>query len=329
MIGTDKAYGLRGNPFTLADSLPVDIKNDLRDGLQTSPLRMALEKLLLPYYCDAVYPKVKSWKWTSTPFQTFERLMQERGYSDNPQAVDPKGHSRIVLIRGPRGTGKTTLAQRMMRWLMDCDPVENRWKYIDWSLNPEAHNALEQSESLISKFKVDVEQQGRGRFLCLLDNVIAGVDSEIFRVFQNLLPGRVLFFFITSYDRAILAKRYVNNDPSVIVYNTDTLMPEQAVAYCAERMTALRTETRPAWLAEYPLFPFTQDIIQRSLSPVERGLWEEPGSVALRELNVRFSELLDLNKMELSPAFDISQVPVNEVEKYLIDPTKNDAEKAA
>ena len=62
MLGIDKAYALRDNPFTL-EGLPIEIDNDLRDLLVTAPLQIAREERLLPYYCDDIYSK-QSWNWT-------------------------------------------------------------------------------------------------------------------------------------------------------------------------------------------------------------------------------------------------------------------------
>jgi hypothetical protein len=349
MLEINKAYALLDNPFILAESLPKEVSNSLRDFLATAPLAMSKEERLVRFYCDAVYPpkqplprgtptvasqpvqgippKPRSLQdATRTPFEAFKRTMSARGYSDNPKALDQNGLSLIVLIRGLKGTGKTTLAHRMMRWLMSCDPDGNSWKQVPWEPESEEQNAREQSTSLSENFKPKIEKIGKGRFLCLIDDIKKETDSHIFKVFRDLLPGRVLFFFLTSTDPEIRAKRYSNINPAVTVYDTDILTPERAVSYCRHRIDAVRPEQSFEWLSTHPLFPFSEQIIEASLSSESGELWDNAGSVSLREFNVRFGDSLELGRDKLKADFNIANVPSDQIENYLLDPCKIGAE---
>jgi hypothetical protein len=322
VAGIEKAYALKDNPFTLENSLPIDVSNEVRDLLATAPLQIANEPRLLQYYCDLIYPKkVRS---QSTPFEAFRGRMLELDYrSDVPKRVDSRGRSRVFLIRGPMGTGKTTLAHRMMSWLIECGVGQDNWKHISWSPVSKNDNALEQSRSLTSKFKKDVMERGVGRFLCLLEDVRNGADTDILQIFLDLLPERCLFFFMTSNDDEIRTKTYNGLNPAVTVYDTNTLTPEQALSYCNHRFPLLRTESRPEWMINYPIFPFTQDIVQESLSEQAAELWGKPGPVALRQLNVLFSQLLDDHRLGLKESFDITEVDADDARKYLIHPLRS------
>jgi hypothetical protein len=342
-----KAYALLDNPFILAESLPKEVPNPLRDFLATAPLAMAQAKaeLLVKFYCDAVYPpKMPLPKGsptahslpmqnapentpppqdaTRTPFEDFKRKMALRGYKENPKTLDQIGRSLIVLIRGLKGTGKTTLAHRMMRWLMSCDPDGKSWKQVTWEPDSEEQNAHEQSISLSQGFKPNVERMGTGSFLCLIDDIKKEADSHIFKLFRDLLPGRVLFFFLTSTDPEIRGKRYSNVNPPVTVYDTDILTPGRAVSYCKHRIDAVRWKEAFTWLSTHPLFPFTHEIIEASVSSESSELWDNAGSVSLREFNVRFGDSLEFGRESLGADFDIANVPADQIEQYLLNPCK-------
>jgi hypothetical protein len=313
-----KAFALRDNPFRLNKFFPDEMLNELRDLLETTPLRMAEDARLLPLYSDDVYPAETPWQ-RGTPFQNFQSRMRDLDYNDNPKSVDKRKNARIFLIRGPQRTGKTTLAQRMMRWLLDCDGAGNAWHPIQLVETPDAA-ALATLRNTIAGFS-----KNRG-VLCLIDDVAATAESEVLKVFNVSRTDRALIFFMTSSDYDVLKKstnEYQIQQPSVIAYETRTLNPARAIKYCRHRMDLVRPADAPAWLARVPLFPFTEEIVTSSISSEgDRSgrKWTEMGTIDLAQLNVKFANALDTGRDALPADFDIATVSEADVPKHFLDP---------
>jgi hypothetical protein len=314
-----KAFALIDNPFRLSNFLPGDMINELRDLLETTPVRMAEDARLLPLYSDDVYPAVETRWQRGTPFQNFQSRMRDADYNDNPKSVDARKRTRFFLIRGPQRTGKTTLAHRMMRWLLDCDPTGAAWHPIQLVETADAA-ALATLRKTLAGFS-----KNRG-VLCLIDDVSAAIESDVFRVFNASRTDRALIFFMTSSDYKVLNKNandYLVLQPSVVTYETSTLNPPRAIKYCRHRMDLVRPADAPAWLARYPLFPFTEEIITSCVaSEGDRSgrVWNEMGTIDVAKLNVKFAEALDAERNVLAKDFDIATVAEADVPNHLLDP---------
>jgi hypothetical protein len=315
-----KAFALRDNPFRPSDFLPGDLRDDLRDLLDMSPLQVAKDERLLPLYCDDVYPAVETPWQSGTPFQNFQSKMRGLGYNDNPKSLDARKRPRIFLIRGPQRTGKATLAHRMMRWLRDCDAAGNTWHDI---LRWEAPDA-----AAVTKLRDAIANFGTGRrLLCLIEDVGVSAETEVFKVFNISKTERpTLIFFMTSSDHGLLQKsanEYQIQEPSVIAYETRTLNPSRAIKYCKHRMDLVRPAGAPAWLARYPFFPFTEEIITSCISSEgDRSgrQWKEMGTIDIAKLNVKFADALDGERNALPADFDIATVAEADVPNHFLDP---------
>jgi hypothetical protein len=318
-----QAYALRDNPFRL-DALPSGIPSHLRDGLQVAPLRMALESRLTDYYSDGLYRSLDptpGLPQSGTPLEDFTSRMGDLGFSQAPKTV-ASGRSRIFLIRGPMGTGKTTLAHRMVRWLLDCAPPADAWRpFLEWT--PGALTDAQQSEFVAKDFRDQITGKGKGRFACLFDDVRMQNEKAIVDLYSSLSNGGYsLYFFLTTSDDTMRKKKtYRTSNPAFIPYDTETLTPEQAIEHCRSRIEALRSPSDLAWLETYPLFPFTEDIIRSGLSPDSRVLWNEAGPLGIREFNTYFTEALDDRRKRLPDDFDIATIPASDIPKYFVDPT--------
>src|SRR5262249_4100047 len=127
---------------------------------------------------------------------------------------------------------------------------------------------------------------------------VQGTEKQAFKMFLELQkqngPKRTLFLFLTSSDLKIRGEDYETRHPSATTYDTKPLTPSGAVEYLRSRLALLRPDQPPAWLTSYPLFPFTEEIIYRCLSPASKALWAtQSGSVDIPGFNVRFSKALE------------------------------------
>jgi hypothetical protein len=303
-----KAFALRDNPFRLNKFFPDEMLNELRDLLETTPLRMAEDARLLPLYSDDVYPAETPWQ-RGTPFQNFQSRMRAGPRLQRQSEISRQAEERTDLP-DPR---------RMMRWLLDCDGAGNAWHPIQLVETPDAA-ALATLRNTIAGFS-----KNRG-VLCLIDDVAATAESEVLKVFNVSRTDRALIFFMTSSDYDVLKKstnEYQIQQPSVIAYETRTLNPARAIKYCRHRMDLVRPADAPAWLARVPLFPFTEEIVTSSISSEgDRSgrKWTEMGTIDLAQLNVKFANALDTGRDALPADFDIATVSEADVPKHFLDP---------
>jgi hypothetical protein len=302
----DKVFALRYNPFSLLGVL--NLPDALGAELVSMPLQMEKDDRLVPFFSNEIYPATA----------------KTRGYSDGsfgqPKALSQ--HGRVILIRGEKGTGKTTLAHRMMSWLKLCG---DGWHYKDWYGG--GRNTEQQRASLETDFQRKIFDEGSGRFLCLLEDIRNNADERLIEIYPQILPARTLCIFITTDDAELRKKAFGTFNPSVLICETKTLTAHQAVAYCRRRIGDARCDDAPAWIAQYPLFPFTEDIVQRCLLPSKtlNQYFDVPGSIGVRELNGVFALLLE-DRLGLDETFDIRGVPAEDAPAMLIDPVGVPAE---
>jgi hypothetical protein len=320
----NKVFALRYNPFSLLGVL--DLPNALGAELGSMPLQMAKNDRLVPFYSNDIYPATPK-TGRMTPYDYFLSSMKVRGYSDGsggqPKAVSP--HGRVVLVRGEKGTGKTTLAHRMMRWLQSCG---DEWRYVDWSGN--GLNAEQQRASLEIDFKNRILDEGNGRFLCLVEDIRNNADERLIEIYPQILPGRTLCIFITTDDAELRKKTFGLFSPTVLICETRTLTADQAVAYCRQRISHARCDDAPSWIkADYPLFPLTEDIVRRCILPLKalNEYFDVPGSIGVRELNKVFGLLLE-DTLGVDETFDVRGVPIGGAPARLIDPIGAESEAA-
>jgi hypothetical protein len=317
-MGYGESYALKYNPFSLQDALE-DLRDDLAQDLVSAPLQIAEDNRLVDFYSNEIYEPSAPTNH-KLPFDYFTSSMTARGYLDGSggQKAIGKG-GRVILIRGPQGTGKTTLAHRMMSWLKSCG---DGWHPVEWKAGN--RNPEQQKLWLDDDFVPKVTRQGAGYFLCLVEDIQDDADDHLIDLYQELvsqITPRTLFLFITTDDGSLRRKTFGSFNPPVLVCETTTLTADQAVAYCRTRIVHARSDDAPAWIAQYPLFPFTEDIVQKCLLPLKAlaQVFDKPGSIGVRELNKVFAEQLE-NRIDPQATFNIRNLAVEEVSAQLIYP---------
>src|SRR5689334_11054199 len=102
------AFGLSDNPFCPTQAL-AGMHNLLAiQNLSSLPLRVHEEPLLMKLYCPIV--------GTQDAVDNFKDMISDNGYE--PPSVGTQ--SFLTVIRGPQGTGKTTLANVLVHHLKKC-----------------------------------------------------------------------------------------------------------------------------------------------------------------------------------------------------------------
>src|SRR5258706_8974467 len=111
--------GLSDNPFDPAKDLPGVADVTLLQDLVTAPLQVHVEPNLKPLYCADLGP-------FGLHLENFRNELKLKGYAQEPPTSGKL--SFIITIRGPKGSGKSSLANMMVDWLKGCiEPNENGW----------------------------------------------------------------------------------------------------------------------------------------------------------------------------------------------------------
>ncbi len=275
------AFGLRENPFCPTSPLP-GIKNPLSmANLKTRPMQVRREHALDALYCEDVCAECLG---------RFASLAGDGGYEPPQIGVLPL----LVVILGSQGTGKTTLANRMVRHLQECAPPTRAWQVFD-SWADMQFNSPEQQIAKIAELRDQVLAGTKeGDYCCVLvDNLVSGAEGAAMGLYLQLLTNnRVASVFAMSSDLQLISKPWDNMIAGPEVYRTSELDPDTAVRYVRKRISAYRIKDAVI-PAEHELLPFQADVI---VAAVTRSGFDAAGAldgiISLRQLNSTLCRVL-------------------------------------
>lgn len=317
-------FGLNENAFH-PTRCPEGVRRRLWRGLNTSPLRI----YAAPALRELFIPAAGSFR---NHIDEFNRRMRGAGYS-RTEASDG-GQSLTVIIRGPKGSGKTTLANYLAAETKEYKlPVPFAWKVVDLldedakDLNPVT--IRERIAVTVERaFQVDVDGFG-----CVLFDAMENVgqpseaDNDLFLAAQleRLRRDRVFVTLITVGDKSQndFWKRSELIGGQDVDLTLDYLNPTQAVEFVKGRIKVRRDQGSIPWAEDVSLatFPFVECQIQKTI--MWNMLEDRAGvkaSIAIGNLNKILAEVLQLeNEARATSEVDVRRLPAHEVAGHTLD----------
>jgi hypothetical protein len=307
-----QAFALNDNPFSPTkrlENVPLD-NAPLMTALVSQPLRIHKERALLELYCREAGPYGQL-------LQHFKNELNLEGFDDNPPSVG--NFSYIFLIRGPQGTGKTSLANVMIDYVKRCTPAgEAPWQVYDEWPNHEFNDANEQI-GMLQSLKAKIINDAPARSCILVDNLIKGAETATFQIWDQLRSQRMVFFFLVTSDLDLIKQPLDNSKFDIKDFSTRALLPDEAVAFVRHRLHYYRPKA-PSSLANHPLFPFDEYDIREKVAPKAalNAATIDNSMITLRQFGQTLNKALRGRMMILDSDYDVAKSLPNAIEKQII-----------
>jgi hypothetical protein len=294
------AFALRDNPFNPAYAVP---SLPLFANLAVRPLVVHKAAELRAYYVDEAGPFAQHLK-------DFRKKLRFRGIRESPPSR--RGDSGVVLVAGPRGTGKTSLASTMIALLKGIQPAgEPPWCTFDSGIEQETDSQdLSQFRQQIELLKATIEKGSVDNDYCcvLVDNVTADTLSAALSVYDAFQGRRFIHLFLTTNDPRLSGSEPLNSARPIVKYVTSTLAADQAVIYVEKRIEHFR-DPRLAVLvenAELHLYPYDASNIRASVATL--GTHQDAaGAITLRVFNQYLDRHLRAKLESFGDGYDIQK----------------------
>ncbi|HWW86022.1 MAG TPA: hypothetical protein VNZ26_20640 [Vicinamibacterales bacterium] len=306
-----KAFALSDNPFSPVRKLAGLVRLAAQDGLERRPLMLNAESALIPLFSENAGPFGKH-------LQTFRRRLKQHGYSDNPPSVGVQSH--VFTIYGIEGTGKTTLAQAMIRWLKRCKPDAGNWHVRDELSWRKGRLAAQEIADIEGEYQYIKSDSQPNTYCCIvLDNLVQEMEQRAFELYDELARDRVVFLFLLSNDDRLVPSFSGKGKQQVEPFWMPPLSADSAVAFVKERVSRFRTDPQssPPWLGQHALFPFAEDDIRSAFSSGSILTRVGANTVAIRDFAVMANRMLAKRLEALDDDFDIARQQTMDVSHFV------------
>jgi len=308
-VGYKEAFGLSDNPFgprrqygTVAPALTLD--------LQFKPLLLHRDAQLARLYCD----KIPSF---ANACQKMEALLEADAYTANPPGRGVASY--LISIEGDRGTGKTTLASRMLQLMTArTPPGDPAWRVEELFLRSKFDTSSEQVDKL-KALEARVTAANEQYNCVLVDDLLADAYPYAMQVYDNLTAARVAFFVFTSCDPAMssqIDKAWHN----VQRHRIAALTPDDAISYVNARYRIFRVPVANG-INALPLFPFDEQDIRTAVQVRALKGVAATGPVNLRVIASALQGALVQRLQDISaddPNFDVNKAPAAKLTNFVV-----------
>jgi hypothetical protein len=302
-----RSFGLRDNPFlpTPLGVEGVSKRKVLRD-LVVKPLRLHEDPALQPLFVPRAGP-------FADHLDDFRDRLAVAGYTHEGQSAPLT--SFAFLIIGKAGTGKSTLVNAMLQWLLGCQ-VTPPW--VPFVHPPEELGSAVPPLAQYLPDKV-AQESGEDDYCCIVIDDLRKADAaRALRLWSEVTHDRTLILFLVTSEERILYEVTETERVNLIHYPTQPLTPDHAVEFVRARVGHFRVGEYEGPLAAHPLFPFDEQDVRRS---VERRT-DKGEVVTLRTLNVSINKALQARQLALQGAlrqgFDIGHVSERELAAHVL-----------
>jgi hypothetical protein len=191
-----KAFGflVQDNPFNPSQPLDGMANADLMLDLGAQALPIHREPKLGPLFCADAGGFAQS-------LQKFHHRVGVAGYRPGPPpSVGTQPF--LILIGGPKGSGKTTLANVMVEWVSRCDPRGVHWDIYDpWSTRD--FDTPESQIAALGPLEADIKDKQPVHCCVLLDNLLTGVETAALNLYAQLrVPPAVCSLYCSRANRS-------------------------------------------------------------------------------------------------------------------------------
>lgn len=311
----EKAFALRDDPFKPKQLLSGLTNPPLQDSLEIRPLLINSD-IALEFLYSRHAGRFKHYE------EVFQDYARGEGYRDDTDPTRVGANSALVSLYGYEGTGKTTLAQAMIRWLRKCEPPTGlgQW-YIEDSWSSRFFASAEDQKVELGKLQ-DKVSKANNRYNCVVvDNLLPGSLNRAVQMYDEIRVERVIFLFLVSKEPELF-KELSGEGKTIITprFNMVPLAADGAVAFVRHRIKKFRLTNDPykgiPWLAADSLFPFDEaDILKAFASGV---FLDDQPYISLRQFNRTIAGMLSARLKALDKEFDISKCPEADRGKYVI-----------
>jgi predicted AAA+ superfamily ATPase len=193
-----ETLALGDNPF---DPKNFEGKPGCSESLGRLPLRVDLCEKVVELYCE----ELEKFRQLEAEFK--EQLRQE-GYSAGKKRSNS---SFVIIVRGPQGSGKTTLASKFLKILHetgqpgDPDWVSKATEFRDISLDDQQLSGVEIEQTLEKLKQRITSSSDKLHVSALIDNVTETAIGEVLKLFRQLSDRRRVFI-LTAHDLKLLDK---------------------------------------------------------------------------------------------------------------------------
>jgi hypothetical protein len=307
-----KAFAFSDNPFDPSQPLRGMANADRMQDLARSPLPVHQEPKLEELFCPAAGAFAEY-------LMVFVQRAALAGY--RPGIPLTAKRSLLFLIKGPRGTGKTTLANVMVERLQRGQPPGS-WLCLELDESGEGFESPAEQRTALDALRARVKGDNPAYCCVLLDDLFKENVLHALRFYAECRKGRGLVLILLTSDLALIRqKNWDDYKVKFEIFTTQELTPDQAVEFVKWRVQCFRQQVPPN-LAAFSLFPFEEQDLREHIRPLEAAdpAAQRPrdGSIPLRQLGSTLDRAL-LNCMDILPAdFDITKVPSTQVGRWLI-----------
>jgi hypothetical protein len=283
------AFGLSDNPFLPTRAIEgVKDRNAMRD-LDRKPLRLHEEPALEDLFVEKAGP-------FDQYLRDFRRKLSLAGYSEDPGAAPLT--SFAFLIIGKHGTGKSTLVNAMLGWLLRCHVDPNWVRFI----HPPEEITAGEAQDFAAYLPGQISKRSvKNDYCCVVVEELSKANApRALRLWNEVTRDRTLVLFLVTSEERLLFDVTDNSSVSLTPYRTQPLTPDQAVEFVRKRIERFRIPEYAARLQVQPLFPFDEADIRAAVeSTTKRG-----EVITLRTLNVALKSVLDARLLELDDELD-------------------------
>lgn len=267
-----RTLALRTNPFN--PQLPG------LNNLAGEPLRVDEHAELCDLLC---------WQMGKLP----EHQERIKGLTANPM------NQGIVVVRGGRGTGKTTLASYVKQQFLKAPAPQGQWAPFDeiFPLQEGPPNLADVETRLEALREAVVARCGDGpaSVLLFLDNLPSG-GTELFQHVVNLYQSLNRYFrlaLVTTEDENLTNANLEWYAPTITPLDLQSSTRDDLHQYVRQRVSCFRDPNRAEIDATSELFPFAPEAVERMMGGTQ--VTQKP----LRIMNHRFAKAIASRHDEL------------------------------
>jgi hypothetical protein len=286
--------------------------------IANGPQNLAGNPLRIDQHDDDAVQKLFCWKLAGLEENRarIERvLFGPKQLGTQPAAVK----QGIIVIRGGRGTGKTTLASFInRRVLKESTQPSGGWKPIETNFPAtDDPTSIQDFSSRLNEVRERIKQkvgQPPDNVFLFLDDVPPGGLIGVITLFQDFKMHSQVYVVTTTDQKLSQNELDCSYAAKITIVETNNVNAVDLHSYMADRVGLYRMPKRTDFDKISPIFPWAQ-------TAPDRLLGNQTSDQPLRLLNRKLSRQVEDHHeelLQLNPKVDIGAVAEADLKQYLI-----------